>query len=133
MEVIFLLPVLHRFRCISAQGNCINGLSNTVTVQLSAPIYTAGNYSLNLQAGTNGTTVIDECGLPTLTQTLPFTTADTVSSQFSYIANLGCTSNTLNFTHNGANNVNQWIWTFDTTGHSTNQSPIMFFRPLVII
>ncbi|HYM93343.1 MAG TPA: hypothetical protein VET23_04340 [Chitinophagaceae bacterium] len=97
----------------SAHGNCTNGFTNTITVQFASPVYTGGNYLLTLKTGTDGSTVIDECGLQSLTQSLPFSTVDTVSAQFTYTSLLGCRTNTLNFTHDGAHGVNQWNWTFN--------------------
>jgi gliding motility-associated-like protein len=46
-----------------ATGTCdINGFTTTVTIQLSAPITVSGNYSVAINNGTDGNTIIGNCG-----------------------------------------------------------------------
>jgi gliding motility-associated-like protein len=99
----------------SADGNCVNGKSDIITVKFSGPISTKGLYTVALKAGTDGTVVIDECGIEVPVHTRSFTCADTVSADFAYIASLNCKYNSLAFAHNGANDVNKWSWIFNTT------------------
>jgi gliding motility-associated-like protein len=111
-----------------ASGVCINGVTTSIFVQLSAPIQTAGNFQITLQAGSDGNTIIDECGQHTPAgATLPFTTVDTVNADFTYELKYGCKADTLNFEHDGNNNVNQWNWNFDGIGSSTLQNPSFIF------
>lgn len=98
---------------VSAGGNCSTGKTDYVVVKFTSPIYTRGTYQLTLKAGNDGTVLIDECGQETPVHTLPFTTADTVSADFTYTEKLGCQRDTLSFSHNGANGVNFWSWTFN--------------------
>jgi gliding motility-associated-like protein len=111
-----------------ASGKCVNGVTTSIFVQLSAPIQTAGNYQIILQAGTDGNTIIDECGQHTPAgATVAFTTVDTVNADFSYELLYGCEADTLNFLHDGRNNVNQWKWNFDGMGSSTLHNPTFIF------
>jgi gliding motility-associated-like protein len=113
---------------ISAAGDdCVNGLSDAVTVRFSAPIYTKGNYFLTLRAGTDGTTIIDECDIEMPQHTLPFNTEDTVSARFTYTSQLGCRFNTLSFSHDGAHEVNSWNWTFNNSTTATTQNHTIVF------
>jgi gliding motility-associated-like protein len=112
---------------ISAGGNCINDKTDYVVVKFAAPIYTRGNYLLTLKAGSDGTVLIDECGQETPVHTLPFTTADTVSADFTYTAKLGCQRDTLTFAHNGANDVNFWSWTFNNSTPVATQTHTIIF------
>jgi gliding motility-associated-like protein len=112
---------------IGAAGNCANGLSEVVTVRFSAPIYTKGNYSLALRAGTDGTTIIDECSIEMPQQTLAFRTADTVSARFNYSSELGCRFDTLTFSHDGAHDVNSWNWLFNNRTAVTRQTHTIVF------
>jgi gliding motility-associated-like protein len=107
---------------VSAGGNCVNGKTDYVVIRFASPIVVGGTYQLTLIAGNDGTTVIDECGQESPTQTLSFTTADTVSATFQYTTALGCLSNNLTFTHDGAHNVNNWNWTFNNAVTATTQS-----------
>jgi gliding motility-associated-like protein len=100
---------------IGAAGNCVNGSSQVVTVRFATPIYTKGEYSLTLKAGTDGTTIIDECNIEMLQQTLTFQAKDTVSAEFNYSTQRGCRFNTLTFSHNGAHDVNSWRWLFNNS------------------
>jgi gliding motility-associated-like protein len=112
-----------------ASGTCVNGGTTSIFVQLSAPIQSAGNYQITLQPGTDGNTIIDECGQQTPAgASLPFATADTVNADFTYQLLLGCKADTVNFFHNGANNVNQWNWSFNAEGSSTAQNPSYIFK-----
>jgi gliding motility-associated-like protein len=112
-----------------ASGNCVNGVTTSIFVQLSAPIQAAGNYQITLQPGTDGNTIIDECGQQTPAgATLPFATADTVNADFTYQLLYGCKADTVHFFHNGANNVNQWNWVFNNESSSTAQNPTFIFR-----
>jgi gliding motility-associated-like protein len=112
---------------ISAGGNCINDKTDYVVVKFAAPINTRGNYLLTLKAGSDGTVLIDEFGQETPVHTLPFTTADTVSADFTYTEKLGCQRDTLTFTHNGANDVNFWSWTFNNSTPVTTQTHTIIF------
>ncbi|HUP11214.1 MAG TPA: hypothetical protein VM187_03350, partial [Niastella sp.] len=50
---------------LSAQGSCVDGLGDEINVTLSAPIMTQGNYQLKLVRGSDGNTILDECGQET--------------------------------------------------------------------
>jgi hypothetical protein len=85
-----------------------------ITVQFTAPVYTKGNYQLTLRAGTDGNTVIDECGFESPQHSLPFIVpADTVSALFN------CRTDALHFSHDGAHDVNTWNWTFNNVTVNT--------------
>ncbi len=107
--------------------NCVDGLSSTIGISLTAPLYTQGNYILTLKTGLDGNTVIDECGQQTLPQSLPFNTVDTVSAFFSTITELGCRQNTLTFSHDGAHGVNNWNWKFNSNLSLNTPTAIIHF------
>lgn len=112
----------------AAAVNCVNGKSDIVLVKFTGPIVVGGNYQLTLKAGTDGTTIIDECGIEAPVHTLPFSPiADTVSAAFAYTIGLDCESNTLSFTHDGAHGVTSWNWTFnDNPSVATQNHTIVF-------
>jgi gliding motility-associated-like protein len=113
----------------SASGSCNNGLSPVIIVKLASPVVNGGVYQIQLQRGTDGNTIIDECGQETAAgATLPFITKDTVSAAFSYQVFLGCKGDTIDFTHDGRNGVNQWLWRFDLAGASAQQNPVFVFN-----
>jgi gliding motility-associated-like protein len=113
----------------SASGVCSNGLSSSIVVKLASPIVTGGVYQLTLKRGTDGNTIIDECGQETPAgSSLPFITKDTVSAAFNYTVLLGCKTDTVQFAHNGAHGVNNWFWRFDVSGGSTQQNPQIIFQ-----
>jgi gliding motility-associated-like protein len=89
----------------------------------------AGNFRVNLLTGTDGNTLIDECAESTPAgSTVEFQVFDTVSARFGYRLDLGCVEDTIYLNHNGANGVNQWNWTFEANGSSTEQNPVTRYR-----
>ncbi len=112
---------------VSAAGNCVNSLTDYITVKYSAPIYRRGTYRLTLKAGTDGSTVIDECNVQLPVQSLDFVTEDTVSARFNFITQLDCRFNTVLFTHDGAHFVNSWKWTFNDSITATTQNHTIVF------
>ncbi|MCX8018952.1 MAG: gliding motility-associated C-terminal domain-containing protein [Chitinophagaceae bacterium] len=98
---------------VSAGGRCVNDLTDYIIVKFSSPIVTAGSYSLTIQPGIDGSPVFDACGQPIQPQILNFITADTVNADFTFSGRYGCLKDTFLFTHNGANGVNQWLWTIN--------------------
>ena len=99
----------------SAFGNCNeNNTSSIINVQRTAPAVQKGSYTITLLRGSDGNTIIDECGEETPAgAALSFTTKDTVSAVFDYTIFYGCKTDTVIYSHNGANEVNKWIWLFD--------------------
>ena len=100
-----------------AAGVCsTNGLSYSIQVRLSAPIETTGNFQLALRVGTDGNTVLNECGVQTVPGSfLPFTTKDTVSALFNSTIRFGCIADTVLYTHDGRNGINNWRWSFENS------------------
>ena len=109
---------------IGASGICSNGLSSKILVQLNRPLQTTGNFQIKLVIGTDGNTIIDECGQETPAGAiLLFNTKDTVNANFTYNITLGCEKDIVNYFHNGNHSVNSWRWTFDDQPPSTLQNP----------
>ncbi len=114
---------------IAATGNCnVNGLSPIIKVKLSAPIQTKGTYQIRLVTGSDGNTIIDECGQETPAgATLNFSTKDTVNADFTYAVKYGCQRDTINYFHDGRNEVNLWKWNFDNLRSSSQQNPAIIY------
>ena len=113
----------------SASGICsTDGLTAIIKVKLAAPIQTKGVYQIQLVSGNDGNTIIDECGQATPAgATINFTTKDTVNADFTYSILLGCKRDTINYFHNGSNEVNVWKWNFDNIRNSNLQNPSMVY------
>lgn len=112
---------------IGASGDCADGLSDIITVKFDRPIYTKGVYTVTPQLSVNGGAVRDECGK--IIQPLPvsFNTADTVSAIFTYANDMGCRQDTLTFSHDGAHDVTEWTWVFNSTDTFTTSSHTSIF------
>lgn len=108
--------------------NCSNNqLTNEIVLGFARPVTTAGNYTINLN--TVPQLLLDECGIAAVNAgTRPFfTTSVPVSAQFSFIKNETCKGSQFLFTHDGANAVNNWSWSFGTNGASILQNPVHAF------
>ncbi len=111
-----------------ARGDCVNGLTSRILIDLAAPLQRAGTFQIRLQRGSDGNTIIDECGQETPAgQFLTFQIRDTVSADFTYRVTLGCTLDQIQCFHNGANGVNQWQWSFQGLPVSTQQNPLVSY------
>jgi hypothetical protein len=104
-----------------ASGICnSNGFAQTVRVNLSTSIQKAGTFQIILKNGTDGNTIINECGVPTIVGSmLQFNSIDTVSAYFNTNIKYGCLSDTIYYFHDGNNGVNSWKWSFDNNISST--------------
>ena len=111
----FIITGNHPVSIAGATGVCnANGLSQLIRVTLSAPIQQAGNYQIKLKNGTDGNTIINECGMPTIAGAmLQFIASDTVSADFNTKLRPGCLTDTIDYLHDGKNGVNSWNWSFD--------------------
>ncbi len=115
---------------IGASGVCsADGLTPIIKVKLSAPIQTKGVYQIELvKSSLDANTIVNECGQETPEHSkINFTTADTVSADFSYNIKWGCQRDTINYFHDGRNDVNFWKWNFDNNRTSNLQSPSMIY------
>ncbi len=131
--VITMLSGSEPVTVVGASGNCnADGLTPIIKVKLatalSGPISTKGTYQIQLKTGSDGNTIIDECGQETPAgATLIFNTKDTVNADFSYAIKYGCDRDTINYFHNAANEVNFWKWNFDRTRSSNLQNPTVLY------
>lgn len=125
----FIVTGTSRVTVASAYGICnSNGLTNSIEIKLSTPIKTAGNFLVQLVVGTDGNTIINECGKETLPgATLSFITKDTVSALFTYTIKYGCISDTVYYNHDGKNGVNTWQWNFDSSLFSTAKDTALIY------
>jgi len=112
-----------------ATGNCSNGLTSKIVVQLSAPLQVAGNFIIRLNRGSDGNTLLDDCTQETPAGSfLPFTIKDTVNADFTYSILYGCQKDVVQYLHpNNNNGVTSWNWNFDNIQTSNLQNPIISY------
>ncbi|MBS1730041.1 MAG: gliding motility-associated C-terminal domain-containing protein [Bacteroidetes bacterium] len=120
----FLVTGPYPVTVLSAGGNCVNGLSNIIHLNLTAPIVHAGTYTIELVTGSDGNTIIDECGEATPAgSTISFSVKDTVSAAFSYQILEGCRFDTILLNTLYPAGIETWNWNFDNTIYSTLPNP----------
>jgi len=110
----------------SVVGSCAGTPSTTrsITVTLSQPLQRQGNFVLQLQRGTDGNTLLNDCGEETpVGSFIAFSVKDTVNADFTYNVNFGCTQDVVNYFHDGASGVNSWRWNLDDGQQSSLQNP----------
>lgn len=127
--VVTLLSGTTPVTVTGATGNCsADGLTPIIKVKLSAPIQTKGTYLVTLVTGTDGNTIGDECNQFTPAgSTISFNTKDTVNAGFTYNIKFGCLRDTINYFHDGRNEVNNWKWNFDNLRKSNLQNPSVIY------
>lgn len=122
--VINGLPV----QVTGAAGTCSNGLTSVIRLTLSGPIQRAGNWTITLQRGNDGNTIIDECGMETpVGESVDFVSYDTVNANFTPDIRWGCVKDTVHFTHPGGNNINYWRYDFAGQGVDLRQNCSFIF------
>jgi gliding motility-associated-like protein len=111
----------------AASTNCVSGGAFKILLQLSAPMQVGGNFLVNLQNGTDGNPIADECDVQTtLPDDVAFSVKDTVNATFGYTINYTCAKNTVFYTYPN-NSVNTWTWAFGSAPNSNLQNPIIGF------
>ena len=100
------------------------GVTKSITLNLSQPLQVQGNFVLQLRRGSDGNTLLNECGEETpVGSFISFSVKDTVNADFTYAVNYGCTQDIVDFSHSGSNGVNSWRWNLDAGQQSTSQNP----------
>ncbi|HEX6334532.1 MAG TPA: gliding motility-associated C-terminal domain-containing protein, partial [Flavisolibacter sp.] len=98
--------------------------SKEIIVTLAQPLYQAGTFTLQLRTGTDGNTILDECGKETPAGSfVTFTIKDTVNAGFTFDKSYGCTTDTVQFYHPGGNDIFTWNWNLDEGQTSILQNP----------
>ncbi len=117
----------------SANGVCSSGLSDIIQIVLDSPIKINGNYQLHLTTGTDGNSIINECGIPTAVgSTINFSINNISTADFTYQIGIGCKYDTLSLSHNGNNGANSWNWTLANGSNSLLQNPVLITKDLGI-
>ncbi|WP_276482731.1 gliding motility-associated C-terminal domain-containing protein [Paraflavitalea pollutisoli] len=113
---------------VGAVGTCVDGLTSVIHLRFAAPLQKAGRWTVQLKRGTDGNTIIDECGMETpIGESVYFVSYDTVNADFSHAIRWGCVKDTVDFFHPGGNDVKIWIWRFGGTSISQEQNPTFIF------
>lgn len=109
----------------SARGICSNGVTTTIQLVLSKPIKTNGVYAIQLNNGSDGNTLINECGQITPPgSVLNFQIKNVVTADFRYTIQAGCRFDTLLLNHDGNNGTTQWNWILNDGLNSKLQNPV---------
>jgi hypothetical protein len=74
----------------SAKGICSSGLTDIIQIILNKPIKTNGTYQIHLKSGTDGNTILNECGKATAAgSTILFDIKNVTNADFTYQLNVG--------------------------------------------
>jgi len=111
-----------------ASGICSGvGLTSVINISLSSPVVVGGNYLITLKSGSDGNTILNECGIPTPAgASISFSTKDTVSADFGYSEALGCRYDTIQTFYTNKNGIDDWQWNIDSTYNSTETAPAIY-------
>jgi gliding motility-associated-like protein len=100
----------------SVEGVCTGGLTSVINIRFTAPLVRDGNYQVSLVRGSDGNSIINECGVETPTGgQLSFFTRDTVSASFSYSTFLACSIDSISLFYQPDNGVSSWSWIVDSS------------------
>ena len=113
---------------ISAQSVlCNDGFTtDTLVLTLDQPL-PAGYYSLNVKIGSDNNSLLDNCDNNMPDGSVGFIVHENVSADFTYVLKEGCVQDTVDFSHDGANNTLTWNWEIEGAT-SSNQHASMIYN-----
>ena len=113
---------------IGVNKHCNGGVTNRLDLLLSAPILLKGTYTVTLQNGSSGHSILSECYIPTpVGSNANFSTPGTVDATFQMDVQQICENTTVQLSHDGANDVNSWQWFVNGTLASSDQNTTLQF------
>ena len=102
-------------------GNCVNGFTEAIILKLSHNLYNKGTFTITLQTGSDGNSIIDECNLVSIIgSSKSFNVKDTVNANFTTVTKLGCIIDTIIATNNLNNDLNNWQWIINNIAQPNN-------------
>lgn len=101
---------------------------NIIRFDLSPSNITPGQYQIHLVKGSDGNSLIDQCGMETPPAILNFEIKEFVVADFNFSIPPTCGKTSVSFSHDGAHNVNQWNWNFGVGLSSALQNPTILFQ-----
>jgi gliding motility-associated-like protein len=113
----------------AASSFCNGGFSTDSIAVSFDKVLPPGNYSLKLQKGSDGNTLLDACDNEMPGTTLNFTIHENVSATFVSRLKEGCTKDTIAFSHDGAHHVNSWSWTIENASSTHQSGRVLFDEP----
>ena len=110
----FVLSGPSSIKVVAASAVCdFNDITYGASLQLSGPVVKGGIYTLTLQQGSDGNTLINACNVATPVESaLSFTAGDTVSAAFNYSISFNCIQDTIHLNYDIKNGVNNWYWLY---------------------
>lgn len=107
---------------VNVTSNC--STTSEIIVTLSQPLQQQGSFTVTLQRGSDGNTLLNECGEESpVGSFVNFSVKDTVNADFTYTINYGCSQDVVSYFHPGANGVTNWTWSLDDNINSSQQNP----------
>ncbi len=101
--------------------------TTVIDLQLSSAIVTGGNYVVTLTTGSDGNTLIDECGGIVPPGSLSFIIKSSVSASFNYTIRASCKQDTIYFSHTNPTGVTNWNWHFDNISATNAPNQIKIY------
>lgn len=111
------------------QGPCASGATTSrIRLLFSPAITTGGTYQVSLRTGTDGNSLIDECGaLVTPGTVFSFPVTSPLSAAFTVVQPANCRRDSIRFRHDGNNLTQSWFWEFGDGQTSTEQNPVHWY------
>ncbi len=110
-------------------ANCpIGDEIKIIRFNLSPANILPGAYQIHLVKGSDGNSLLDQCGIECPDAILNFEIKEFVVAVFNYTIPTTCGKTRVEFSHDGAHNVNKWNWNFGGGIISNLQNPSILFN-----
>lgn len=115
---------------ISAQSVVCNAAftTDTLLLTLDQPL-PPGNYMVNVNIGNDGNSLLDNCDNNMPNGSVGFTMYENVTADFNYVLKEGCVQDTIDVSHDGANNAHTWNWEFGDAASSNQNASMIYTTP----
>ncbi|HVG40582.1 MAG TPA: gliding motility-associated C-terminal domain-containing protein [Chitinophagaceae bacterium] len=124
----FLINGVYPVIISGVTGNCSGNSTKEIFINLSSAMQQGGSFTLNLKKGSDGNTLVNECGEETRSgSSLSFLVKDTVNADFTYRIFYGCEIDTVGYLHDGKNGVTKWQWNLDDGLQSNTQNTVAYY------
>lgn len=105
---------------------CSDGFSTDSIVLTLDKVLEPGNHTVNVKTGSDGNSLLDNCDNNMADGSIGFNVPQNVSAQFKYVLREGCETDTVEFSHDGANDTHTWKWIIDGQEISGRSASMVF-------